>query len=134
MRAVAKISKSAVIFRYGVAVLPIFFAATSAATAGENQWTGLMAANAYLKQVKAQNRIVTRFDCRSPKNSFMNKVEVRIVSKPNPSGREWAAYAYKGILDYRPGPPSDWHLWRRISTVNVSGTGGAFRCSLFHHK
>lgn len=119
---------------FAASAIAILSCLANAASAGENEWMGFTAGSSYLKLVKAQGRIITKFECREPKNKFLNKVEMLIVSEPNTSKREWAAYAYSGTLDYKPGPPSQWNQWRRISVSDLWAAGRPFRCSLFYKK
>ena len=110
-------------------------ATTEPALADDSGWMSGKQAMSQANSLKRQGKIITSVSCRNvSKNPGYIKVEVKITSKPNPKNREWALFAYKGQLDYKPGPPAQWNQWRRVSHKVIPSGGTKFHCSLFHHK
>ncbi len=113
----------------------LMLAAVATAWSAEGDWIGPLEAKRAITQAKAQGRIVTTFRCRpAQKLKMLRSMEVRIVTAPNPQKREWETYINRGPLNFRPGPPSEWNQWRRVSQDDVPGTGTMTRCVLFHKK
>ncbi len=114
----------------------VLFSGLLLAPAHASDWISLRQLNAKIKAMKRAGKMPVSMKCRADPSKKLFKPQIKVQWRDSISNKEWTIYAYKGQLDFRPGPPEQWNQWRRVykAALKVGNGGSLFRCSLFHKK
>ena len=120
-----------------LATAVIFSFVTEIAHAQSLQWVDARQLKSEISKAKRSGKFPTSLKCRKdPASKVTSRVQIKVTWKPNTKQKDWALYAYKGQLDFRPGNISEQKKWRRLvrQTIKLGRGGTLFRCSLFHKR
>ncbi|MBL4893203.1 MAG: hypothetical protein JKX91_15565 [Rhizobiaceae bacterium] len=115
-------------------VLSLLFGFSTSHALAADKWMSEYKFKSHTKKMKRNKMRPTSVTCRS-KSTASIKPELKASWAPDSGKKEWALYHYKGLMEWRPGHPSTWKQWRRVSNKVLVGKGGAkYRCALFYKK
>lgn len=103
-------------------------------TFAADEWMSEYKFKSYNKKMKRNKMRPTSVSCRKIGKGGL-KAEIKSSWVPDDGKKSWALYAFRGDLDWKPGPIGKEHLWRKVSYTLLKGRGGAkYRCVLYVEK
>lgn len=119
----------------GALLLGLNLSASSAIAA--DGWQAATKVNREMKRMRRKGMIATSMTCRNePGAANRLKPEARVIWEKNVSNKDWAAFLYKGQLDFMPGNRNQIKQWRRLykKRLRAGASGAIFNCTLWHKK